>query len=163
MPQTTFEEVRQVLSRERASTVPRMPQNIFDLSRGIVNSRHKKTFNGREFYNTYKKLKTHGENIIFVSPALVAHFSTVSEVNVDATFKVVLRVPRMLQLLTLHMIHMVSSFPVVYSGMTKKTEAAYVAVFSLVRQLGPDPLPTTVISDLEIALMNGLRTVYSKH
>ena len=94
---------------------------------------------------------------------MVVRLSIASEVNVDATFLVVPRVPRMLQLLTLHMIHMDSSFPVVYSRMTKKTEAAYVAVFSLVRQLGPDLLPTTVISDLEIALMNGLRTVYSKH
>ena len=56
MPQTTFEEVRQVLSRERASTVPIIPQNIFDLSLGIEISRYKQNVYGRGFYNTDQNL-----------------------------------------------------------------------------------------------------------
>jgi len=113
---------------------------------------------GKAFYRGLADPDDATSALLFTSNEKLELLKESSHVYFDTTFKVV---PRLYyQLFTVFVPYADAAFPVLYALMTRKTHAAYLALFQNLKELIPYFTPLSAMADYEEASTSAFQAVF---
>jgi hypothetical protein len=152
--QISFADLETSMYKRRRRAQPALPTSSAEADAAVRNSRYE-NLNDDEFYRGVAHAGESGSALVFASDAQLELLQSATQVYFDATFKVVPTI--YYQLFTVFVSFADSAFPVVYTLMSRKTQALYVKVFEKINELVPQFAPTCAMADFEEASVSAFR------
>ena len=143
--------------KRRRLAQPALPSAPETANDAVLSSRHA-LLNGRAFYRGPAYADETQSALIFANDQQLTTLKEAQHVYFDATFKVVPAI--YYQLFSVFAPFADTAFPVFYALMTRKTQAAYRAVFAKMHDLVPDFKPLSAMADYEEASVCRIRISY---
>lgn len=162
MPYNRF---RSTLNKAKNSKIPDSPKTLIEVRDAFLRDETFQMFGktlGEPSVDFYKGtvIEDSFGFTVFASDTIVQHIGKLAdkEYYADGTFT--LPIGEYQQMFVVHLELDGHSYPALYALMTKRTTAAYVALFQFVESNICKLAPSSFMSDYEIALRNAIKTVY---
>ncbi|XP_039309456.1 uncharacterized protein LOC120358649 isoform X1 [Solenopsis invicta] len=149
----SYNSMKSVMARERAKQRPPIPHTFQALSTDL-----NKYDWIKDFYKGSVTAQDGSMAAIFSSDVLIDALKTTTEMFVDGTFSIVPRIPRMIQLYTVHIRYKNTGIAVVFVLCETQTFALYQAIWEKIIEIAPDLKKNVkfIMGDYERATNNAL-------
>ncbi|XP_052123549.1 uncharacterized protein LOC113215949 [Frankliniella occidentalis] len=160
--------MKRTFNKRRSKSYPRNPKTIGDI--GDIPQKYKNTLDGKEFliYDSWNDEEDdeppQNRILVFSTRQFLKRLTQSLIVNLDGTFETSPDI--FTQVFTIHGEYGGEVFPFVFALLPDKSEASYRTVLQAVVDKCRDmriasPKPVTVISDMEVGIINATKTIFS--